>query len=123
MDICSIIYCKDNKKFEFQCSAYSVDTIRNELKQQGAEIREVITYERPKKQTKQISKDELEKRKYYNTKYAYYYRRYKKGNISESSFRKFRDFLMVNKKISENKEQFEEKIKKYEKSRNLIEEK
>ena len=86
MDICSIIYYKDNKKFEFQCSAYSANTIISELKQQGAKIQEIITQKKPKESRKNLAENEIEIRKYYNYRYTTYYRllkkrRYKSRNI------------------------------------------
>lgn len=119
MDICSIIYCKDNKKFEFECSVYSANTIISELKQQGAEIKEVTIQKRLKGSRKELTINEIEKRKYYNYRYTTYYRLFKNGDISQEIFNKIKDFLKSQKTICKTKKQFERKFKEYIKVLNL----
>lgn len=119
MDICNIIYHKDNNKFEFKCSKYSVDTIIEELKQQGAKIENVIIHKALKKQKKKMDNNEIEKRKYYNYRYTTYYRLLKNGIIGQETFNKIKEFLKLQKKTSKNKEQFEINFKKYIKALNL----
>lgn len=119
MDTCTICYYKDNKKFEFKCSIYSLDTITEELKRQGAEIKEVNIHKQLKGSRKELSEDEIEIRKYYRYRYTTYYRLFKSGNISQEKFNEIKKFLKLQKKTCKNKEQFEINFKKYIKALNL----
>ena len=119
MDICNIVYFKDNKKFEFQCSAYSANTIISDLKKQGAKIQEITTQKRLKTSRKELTENEIEIRKYYRYRYITYYRLFKSGNISQEIFNEIKEFLKSQKSICKTKEQFEINFKEYIKALNI----
>lgn len=119
MDICNIVYFKDNEKFEFQCSAYSANKIISDLKQQGAKIQEITTQKRLKTSRKELTENEIEIRKYYRYRYTTYYRLLKNGKISQEIFNEIKEFLKSQKKTCKTKKQFEINFKKYIKALNL----
>lgn len=119
MDTCTICYNKDNKEFEYKCSAYSLNAITEELKKQGAEIKEVSIHKPLKCLRKELTEDEIEIRKFYRYRYTTYYRLLKNGVIGQETFNKIKEFLKSQKKTCKNKEQFEINFKKYIKALNL----
>lgn len=119
MDICTIYYNKGGKELEYKCSAYSLNAITEELKKQGAKVEEVVIYKKTQRPKKEITRDEIDKRKYYNSRYKRYYILCKRGDISQETFNKIKEFLKSQKKTCKNKEQFEINFKKYIKALNL----
>ncbi len=119
MDICNIIYTKNNRSFKFNCSSYSVNAIIDSLKEQGAEIQEIIIQKKPERIKKELTSNEIEIRKYYRYRYTTYYRFLKNGDISQETFNEIKEFLKSQKKTCKTKEEFEINFKKYIKALNL----
>lgn len=89
MVICTIYYNKGGKELEYKCSAYSLNAITEELKKQGAEIKEVSIHKPLKSLRKELTENEIEIRKYYRYRYTTYYRllkkrKYKSRNIQRN---------------------------------------
>lgn len=68
------------------------------------------------KESKKKNRDlnNLEKERYYNTKYSLYYKRYKNNKIEEKEYEEIKEILKRLKNECKTKKEFETKFEKYE---------
>ena len=120
MKLYSIQYSEKGKNpIEFFCSEYSVKKIADFLKEHGYVVH-IIEHKRLRAPKKELTNDEIEKTKYYNSKYSQYYRMYKKGTINKETFEKIKEILKVYKEVYKNKEILEKKFEEYKKTLTII---
>lgn len=112
----TIIYSKNGNTIEVSCTELSVEAFVDKIKKEGANIIDVIEHERIKTPTKVISQDEKEKRRYYNTQYQSFYRKFKSGKINKNQFFKIIKILKNEKSISVTTKEFKNKFESYKKT-------
>lgn len=112
MKICSIAYAKNGRLYEFTCFDCSLSTTIDKLKSEGSEIIKVTVHVKIKVPRKKVSTNEFEKRKYYNAKYMYYYRKYRKNLITKETFDNVNKCLKLHKKTCRTKAEFKIEFEK-----------
>ena len=108
----TIFYIQNGVKTELGCSKYSLTRFIEELTSQGAESIVAL----PNKVSKDINKDIVEIRKYYNSKYNHYYREHKLNKINDETFDNIVVTLRNLKKSCKTKTEFEKSFEKYKKT-------
>lgn len=112
----TIIYSKNGDTIEVSCTELSLEAFVDKIKKEGANIIDVIEHERIKTPTKVISQDEKEKRRYYNTQYQFFYRKFKSGKINENQFSKMIEILKKERATSVTTKEFKDKFENYKKT-------
>lgn len=107
----SILYKTSKKTAHTTCTSNSLfRLITNFIKNDDAQALLVIISQNETLEEKQ---EELDKRKYYNSKYASFYRKYKKQRITKAEFEDIVIMLKKYRKICKTKKEFELIFEKY----------
>lgn len=120
MKIYSVIYSKDGDQIEFFCSEYSVNAIVAELEKKGAKVIDVVEHKKLELPKPELNSNQIKKRKYFNSQYSFFYKKYKNGNISKDQFDEIIEVLNDQKIKSKTKEDFKKSFKEYKKTLTII---
>ena len=110
-----IIYELNEKTINTECSAYSLHEYIDELIENGSRI--ICLLAKNNKSKKPLDENKVEKNKYYNSRYNYYYKQYKSNKIDKITFDKIKEELKTLRKDSKNVKEFADKFVIYEKEK------
>ena len=107
-----IIYELNSETHNIECSEYYLHEYIDKILENGSNVMSI--YAKDTKSKKQQDINKIEKNKYYNSKYNYYYKQYKSNKIDIVTFNKVRDVLKNLRNESSNLKEFSNKFVKFE---------
>lgn len=112
MKLFDIIYEKDNKQEILSCSEINLNEYKQWILNQDGTIIDIKERQVPKKSPKVFTKDDIEKRNYYYSKYSTEKRRLDVGAINQKDFEQRKSLLKELRKKCKNKEEYKTKYEK-----------
>lgn len=108
-----IIYSLNGKSFDTECSAYSLHEYIDKLIEDGSKV--ICLFAKNNKSKKPLDTNKVEKNKYYNSRYNYYYKQYKSNKIDELTFNRIKKELKRIRKECSNLKEFSDRFIAFEK--------
>lgn len=107
----NVLYQTIYKSSHTTCTSKSlINLIENFMEDEDAQALLVII---PENEVLKEKQEQVDKKKYYDSKYASFHRKYKNKMISEAEFKDIVIMLKEYKKTSKTKKEFEENLQKY----------
>ena len=99
-----IIYEINGETFNTGCSEYSLHEYIDKILEDGSKV--ISIFVKDTKSKKPLDTNKVEKNKYYNSRYNYYYRQYKSNKIDEDMFNRIKIKLKELKENCNDKKEF-----------------
>lgn len=95
------------------CTSYSLQKFIKEFIDKDYQLITIMRVPNVKKNVKLQNQNEIEKNKYYNSKYSLFSKKYKNNKIGENEYKEIIDMLKKLKKQCRTKNEFETKFIEY----------
>lgn len=108
-----IIYEINGETFNTGCSKYSLHEYIDKILEDGSKV--ISIFVKDTKSKKPLDTNKVEKNKYYNSRYNYYYKQYKSNKIDELTFNRIKEALKRIRKECSNLKEFSDRFIAFEK--------